>query len=182
MKQKTTLNFITSNENKLREAREILKGLIIESESVEIDEIQTLDPIVCVEKKAEAAFRILNETVLVEDTSLSIGALSGLPGTFVDYFMKTLGNEGILKLLKGKRNRKALAQTSVCVYDGKSKFTAVGITEGLIANKEIGNNGFGWDTIFIPTGSKKTFAQMSASEKNSHSMRRLAFEGLLKKL
>jgi len=52
----------------------------------------------------------------------------------------------------------------------------VGRVKGIIAKKEKGSNGFGWDSIFIPEGSKKTFAQMSLTEKNKYSMRAIAFK------
>ncbi len=175
------LTFVTTNEGKLKEAKEILKQEI-ESSSLKLDEVQTLDPIECVEKKAEAAYKILQKPVLVEDTSLFFDAWNGLPGVFIDYFMKTLNNEGLTKLLKVEPNRKAKAQTSLCFYDGKEKVTVVGEIKGEIADSPRGKDGFGWDSIFIPEGKDKTFAEMNSEEKNKISMRKLAFEKLSEKL
>lgn len=173
--------FATGNKNKLREAREIL-GIQVESISLDVDEVQTLDPIECIEKKAEAAFKQAEEPVLVEDTSLSLNAWQGLPGVFIDYFMKTMGNAGLLRLMAGEKNRAAKAQTSLCLFDGKQKIVATGIIEGHITDSEKGENGFGWDTIFVPKGKDKTFAQMSSEEKNKISMRKLALEELKRKI
>lgn len=173
--------FATGNKDKLKEARTIL-GIDIEPLGIEVDEIQTLDPIICVEKKAEYAFAKAQIPLFVEDTSLFFAAVNGLPGVFVDYFMKSIDVDGLLKLLKDEQNRHAKAQTSLCYFDGKKKVVAIGIIEGTITNSQRGKNGFGWDPIFIPKGSNKTFAEMDSEEKNSISMRKLALMDLKNKL
>ncbi|MBI1863889.1 RdgB/HAM1 family non-canonical purine NTP pyrophosphatase [Candidatus Woesebacteria bacterium] len=174
------LIFATTNEGKLREARDIL-GIEIKSLDLKVGEIQTLDPIECVEKKAEAAYAIARTPILVEDTSLSFEAWNGLPGVFIDYFMKTLDNSGLTKLLKGK-DRRAKAQTSLCFYDGKEKITVFGAINGKIAIKPRGGNGFGWDSIFIPKGYNQTFAELSNESKNKISMRKIALGKLKSKI
>jgi len=173
--------FATTNENKIREASEILRIKIIPKE-LKIDEIQTFDPVECVKKKAETAFNLAKTPILVEDTSLFFNAWGRLPGVFIDYFMKSLGNEGILKLLSTEKNRVAIAQTSLCYFDGKKAIITKGVVKGSIAKKIKGDQGFGWDPIFIPEGRNKTFAEMASSEKNSLSMRKIALEALKKKL
>jgi XTP/dITP diphosphohydrolase len=171
------ITFATTNEGKLREAREIL-GATVQALDLKIDEVQTLDPIECVEKKAEAAYAKAQRPILVEDTSLFFDAWNSLPGVFVDFFLKTLDNDGMVKLLKGEANRKARAQTSLCYFDGKKKITTTGVIEGKIAAKPKGTNGFGWDCIFIPSGHTQTFAEMDTATKNSISMRKIALEKL----
>lgn len=173
--------FATHNKNKIREAKEIL-NVYIQQTDITVDEVQTLDPIYCVERKAEAAYTKLKKPLLVEDSSLFINAWKGLPGVFIDYFMKSMEIKGLLKNLKNEKKRSAVAQTSVCYFDGKNKITAKGIVKGSISKKELGTNGFGWDSIFIPKGYKKTFSQMDNKSKNSISMRKLAFEELKRKL
>jgi len=167
--------FATTNENKIREASEIL-GIKVEPKNLEVDEIQTLDPLECVRKKAEVAFELVKIPILVEDTSLFINAWGKLPGVFIDYFMKSLGNNGVLALLSSERNRSATAQTSLCYFNGKKSVVTVGKVNGTIAKETRGDRGFGWDPIFIPKGKKKTFAEMTGKEKNSLSMRKLALE------
>lgn len=176
-----TLLFVTTNQGKLREAREVL-GVDIESLDLKVDEVQTLDPIECTQKKAEAAYAKVKKPLFVEDVALFFDAWNGLPGVFIDYFMKTLDNRGIIKLLKGEKNRTAKAQTTLCYFDGKDKITAVGVTEGTISLTPKGKNGFGWDPIFIPKGFTKTYAQLSDQEKNKVSMRRIALLKLRKML
>ncbi len=85
--------FATTNEGKIRKAREILE-MIVEPVKLETDEIQTLDPIECAKKKGLSAFNKVKKPIIVEDTSLFIDSLNGLPGVFIDYFMDSLGNEG----------------------------------------------------------------------------------------
>lgn len=169
--------FVTSNKNKLREARQIL-DIQIEALPIKIDEVQTLDPIECAKKKAQAAFFQAKKPILVEDTILFFDAWNGLPGVFVDYFMKTIGNDGLLKLMIEQNNRSALAQTTFCFYDGNKFIFGVGKTAGKIVLEAVGENGFGWDSIFMPDNCNKTFAQMSAEEKNKTSMRKMALEDL----
>lgn len=173
--------FATTNENKIREASEIL-GIKVEPKNLEVDEIQTLDPLECVKKKAEVAYRLAKIPILVEDTSLFFSAWGELPGVFIDYFMKSLGNDGILTLLSSERNRSATAQTSLCYFNGKKSIITAGKVKGIIAKKIRGDGGFGWDPIFIPEGNGKTFAEMTEREKNSLSMRKIALEKLKNRL
>jgi len=168
--------FATTNKNKIAEAERIL-GTRIESVALEIDEVQTLDPLECASKKALAAYHSFGQPVLVEDTTLFFAAWEELPGVFIDYFMKTLGNAGILKLMENETNRNAYAQTTLAISPGgRTAETFVGRINGSIPTQERGNQGFGWDPIFIPDGSEKTFAEMSGPEKDRFSMRKLAFE------
>ncbi len=173
--------FVTTNKGKLQEAKEIL-GIEVESLELEIDEAQTLNPIECVEKKAEAAYAKAKQAILVEDTCLFFEAWNGLPGVFINYFMKTLDNEGLIRLMEREENRGAKAQTTFCYFDGREKITAIGEIKGTISEKPRGDNGFGWDPIFIPKGTDKTFAEMASEEKNRISMRKMALKELKRKL
>lgn len=164
------LYFATTNEGKLKEAREIL-GSQVEGTPYQIDEIQSLDPVEVAVKKAESYYDALKKPIFVEDVSFSITALGNLPGTYIDAFMKALGNEGIVRLLKGNKERTAVAQaTVVFVKDAQKPEVFVGRVEGEIAPEPRGT-GFGWDPIFVPKGEKKTFGEMTLKEKNRFSMR-----------
>jgi len=68
------------------------------------------------------------------------------------------------------------------VFDGREMRMGMGEVKGTIAESTRGENGFGWDVIFIPDGHDRTYAEMSSSEKNAISHRRQAFEGLKKNL
>jgi XTP/dITP diphosphohydrolase len=75
-------------------------------------------------------------------------------------------------------SREAIAQTAVAYHDGQVRVFR-GTVKGHISESPRGNNGFGFDSIFVPVGSEKTFGEMNPTEKDSFSMRRLAFEALL---
>lgn len=175
--------FATTNKNKIAEAQRIL-GIPVEGVELQIDEIQTLQSEECAQNKAIAAFHAFGKPVLVEDTSLFFDAWKGqqpdgrgLPGVFIDYFMKVFQNEGLLKLMESETNRKALAQATLAIsQDGKDATVFVGKIAGSISYEQRGTNNFGWDPIFIPEGSEKTFAEMTPEEKDHFSMRRMAFE------
>lgn len=168
--------FATTNQNKIQEAERIL-GTKIEGVKLEIEEIQTLDPVLCATKKAIAAYQQFGQSVLVEDTALFFEAWNGLPGVFIDYFMRSIDNQGLIKLMLQETNRKATAQTTLAISeDGVTAITFVGTVDGSIATEEKGNSGFGWDVIFIPDGETRTFAEMTGDEKDQYSMRRNAFE------
>lgn len=166
--------FATTNENKLREAKEIL-DVEVEAVKLNIDEIQTLDPTEAAKKKAYFAYQAFKKPVLVEDTSLFFKAWNGMPGVFIDCFIESVGTVGLLKMLGNEKNRKATAMTILGIFDGKSYNVYEGQINGKIALKIRGQNGFGWDPIFIPEQYTKTFAEMSSLEKNQISMRKKAF-------
>ena len=129
-------------------------------------------------QKAEEAYQQLQCTVLVEDTSLTFRALGKLPGPLVKWFLGELGNEGLCKLLDGYGDRRALAEVCVGLYDGEKLQVFEGEMEGTIADRPRGEEGFGWDPIFIPQGHKKTWGEMSAEEQKETSMRRIALKKL----
>lgn len=167
--------FATKNDNKLREVNEIL-GRNLEQISVDLFEPQGVDVEIVVRDKAQDAFRKTGKLVLVEDTSLEFVAWNRLPGALIKWFMDTVGNDGILRMLVGQTNRKAIAKTAVGFFDGNKTHTFVGEIEGMIPETIRGSGGFGWDPIFIPNGFDKSFAEMTSDEKNAISMRRLALE------
>lgn len=165
--------FATTNKNKLREVNEIL-GEELEQIELDLTEPQGLDVEEVIRIKVKDAFTKAGKPVLVEDTSLSINTWNGLPGALIRWFLSSVGNEGILKMLGSEINRGATAKTAVGFYDGSEYHVYTGEVKGLIPTELQGQSGFGWDPIFIPDGHDKSFAQMAAEEKNSVSMRRLA--------
>ena len=168
--------FATTNEGKLKEAKAIL-GIEIEGVGLEsVFEMQTLDPVTLTEHKAEQYFEYYKRPIIVEDTFLFIDDMKGLPGPYYKDFLKTIGNEGILKFMQGERNRGAKAQSTLVFKDQKGKpHVFIGEVKGKITNK-IKGEGFGWDPIFVPNGHSKTFGEMEMEEKNKLSMRAKAFK------
>ncbi len=170
-----TLKFVTTNEGKFKEVREIAKefGVDIAWLNYEYDEFQGND----LEEVAIKSAKLLSEKVdapfFIEDSGLFIDALKGFPGVYSSFVFKTIGNEGILRLMSGERNRRAKFRAVVVFYDGSEFHKFVGEVEGRIAESIRGNAGFGFDPIFEYEG--KTFAEMG-EEKNKVSHRRRAFE------
>jgi non-canonical purine NTP pyrophosphatase (RdgB/HAM1 family) len=169
--------FATKNFNKLKEANEILGGNL-QQINTEFLEPQGLDVAWVVEEKARDAFRKTGKSVLVEDTGLEFAAWKGLPGALIKWFVQSVGNKGVLKMLQGETNRKAIAKTAIGFYDGRECYVFLGEIHGMIPCEMRGKGGFGWDPIFIPDNHAKSFAEMTSEEKNSVSMRRLALSRL----
>jgi non-canonical purine NTP pyrophosphatase (RdgB/HAM1 family) len=175
------LVLVTGSASKAREAREIF-GRSLEQVEIDLPEIQALTVEEVAREKAREAFRRLERACVVEDSALGFSAWGGLPGPFIKWFEKAAGLEALCRSLDGFSDRSA---TAICVLAFRSEtaqHTAVGRLEGTIAPKPRGDRGFGWDSIFIPRGSDRTFAEMSAAEKNAISHRRKAWEELTKKL
>ena|SRR3989338_10419157 len=167
---------ITSNKHKVAEINQIL-GTNYKVSKIDIPEIQSLNLDEVIEAKARTAYEIVKKPVLVTDVSLEIKALNGLPGPFVKYFVQTIGAGGTANLIKNK-SKKAKVTDALGLYDGKVLRIFKGTLEGTISDSPKGDSGFGFDVVFIPKGQKKTYAQMSETEKNEISHRSIALEKL----
>jgi XTP/dITP diphosphohydrolase len=164
------LYFATTNEGKLKEAQSVLSTEVV-GMPLQVDEIQSLDPVEVAVKKVESYYKLLKKPIFVEDVALFIKILGGLPGPYIDAFMKSLGNEGIIKMLRGENDRSAVAQTTIVYkYSMKDEQVFIGKVAGTISKEQKGT-GFGWDPIFIPKGENRTFGEMTLEEKNKYSMR-----------
>lgn len=168
--------FATENSNKLREAREIL-NMDIDSSSIEIDEIQAVDASKVAMEKAKRAYEILKKPLIVEDTGLYFKKFGNFPGALVKWMIKGMGRDNIAKYFHGLE---ATAECCVCFYDGKEMKIFSGSVEGHMAENARGESGFGWDPVFIPKGTGKTFAEMTPEEKHAISHRGKAFLELKK--
>jgi XTP/dITP diphosphohydrolase len=165
----------TGNRNKLRETKTILAGfgigvkLIPESKlEIQSADLRTIATF--------AANQISNRhrrlMVAVEDSGLFVSSLGGFPGPFSSYALGTLGSEGVLRLLGNSGSRKAFFQCSIAISkSGLTLKVFTGRVYGRIVRKEHGDQGFGFDPIFMPEGTKKTFGEMGPDEKNALSHR-----------
>ncbi len=172
---------VTGNENKWREAQRIL-GRPLERAAIDLPEIQAPTTAEVAREKARVAFDQLKQPLVIEDAGLELPALGGFPGPFIKFWEKLGGLESICRALDGFRNRTAVA---VCVLgvarDGRIEVVE-GRIRGTIADEPRGDNGFGWDAIFIPDGETRTFGEMSPDEKDARSHRRRAWEALARTL
>ena len=172
MKQQP-LVFITSNMNKVKQVQMHLDHPV-EHVNLDLTEMQSLDPMKIVEQKAKEAYQHIKKPVLVEDTSLIFNALGKLPGPFIKWFLEEIGNEGICRMLDNYSDRSAIAWILFAYYDGSSVHIFDVKQQGTITNHPQGEDGFGWNHIFIPDGETKTFAEMGQEEKDRTSLRKRA--------
>jgi len=171
------LVIVTSSPDKLAEINEIL-GTNHKVSTLDIPEIQSLDLNEVISDKAKSAYQKIKKPILVEDVSFEIKALGGLPGTFIKFFLKTLGTEGTTVLVKGKSTNTKVT-TAVAIYDGKILKIFKGTIYGTLSAKNKGKYGFGFDKVFIPKGYKQTLAQMPPRLKNKISHRANALKKVL---
>lgn len=172
-----TIYFVTGNENKFREVKEILADRFdVQNIKLDLLEKQELDVEKIAYFKAKEAFKQTSKPVLVEDTGLTIEEWNGLPGALIKWFVKTVGTGGIVKLVDGFKSRRATAKTTFAYADQNGTMIFSGEVKGRIAKEPRGETNFGWDPIFIPDGYSKTFAEMAPEEKNKISHRKLALD------
>lgn len=136
--------------------------------------------------KSKFGFNKYKLPCVADDSGICISALQNRPGVYSNRFLnkyKTIkkAHYEILKKINKTGNNNAYFKTVISLTYKKNKtITFEGIKRGIIVQKMLGKNGFGYDPIFKPNNSKKTFAQMTKKEKNSISHRSIAINKLLK--
>lgn len=182
----------TDNKNKIKEIFDILKDFdfeIVTKNDLGIkDEFEEIYN--TLEENASLKAKKLKEfcdfSVLADDTGLFVNSLNGDPGVFSARYAGEHGNDlknrkKLLKNLENFKDRSAYFKTVIVFVDeNNKKFVATGILQGKIATEEMGENGFGYDKIFIPEGFSKTLAEIGFEEKNKISHRKKALENLRK--
>jgi len=155
------LYFLSSNVNKYEEIRSVLEryGILLKFRCTTLPELQADSLNRVALEKGKVAFKSIAKPVIVEDDGLLIHALGGFPGPYSSFIFRTIGNKGILKLLSTSKDRSA-SFVSVFVYtDVNVTRRFVGKVDGKISLKPKGR-GWGYDPIFIPKESKRTFGQL----------------------
>ena len=196
MNPSKSLVFASNNAHKLEEVRRILSPREVFSLNdigfhTEIDETgMTLEENSMI--KAEAVYNWLRENqradefdIFADDTGLEIEALNGQPGVFTARWAgepacDANNRKKALAELADKTNRNARFRTVITLIQRGRKQQVVGEVKGIIATKEAGGNGFGYDSLFVPEGYDKTFDQLPAEVKNSISHRARALAELAK--
>ena len=183
------LIFATNNQHKVDEIRSVVGNnlAIITLEEAGID-IDIPEPYDTLEEnasgKSRTIFEITHTNCFSEDTGLEVAALNGEPGVKSARYAgkKQSFDANIEKLLinlAGKADRNARFRTVISLLiDGTEKLFE-GVCNGQITKEKRGGKGFGYDPVFIPTGSLKTFAEMDMKEKNQFSHRKKATEKLV---
>ncbi len=181
------LIFATHNNNKVKEVAQILPSYLSMKSLTDIgffDEIEetgkTFEENALL--KAKTIFEKTGKNIFADDSGLVIEALNGAPGVYSARYAGTGKDEDniakALKELDGKTNRKAYFISIFCLILNGKEYFFEGRIDGTISTEILGENGFGYDPIFIPDGFSKSFAQMSAEEKNAISHRAKAVEKL----
>jgi XTP/dITP diphosphohydrolase len=155
------LTFVTGNKGKFAEAESILKeyGIKIEHSLMSIPEERAENCQAIAEGCARRAYEALGKPLFVEDSGLFIESLNGFPGTYSAWAFSKLGCEGVLKLMTGTVKRDAQFITAIGYADEGTMKVFVGICNGKIAESRKGTFGFAYDSVFIPDGESKTFAE-----------------------
>ena len=169
------LRFVTTNEGKVREAREYFDD-DVEQFDYDYVEIQASDLAPIAEAGARDAFEAAGgDPVMVDDAGLFIDALGGFPGPYSSFVDHTIGYERVWQLASGETDRRASFRCVVAYCDGEEVRSFEGAVPGTIVEPR-GTGGFGYDPIFEYDG--RTFAEMAPAEKNAVSHRGRAFAKL----
>jgi non-canonical purine NTP pyrophosphatase (RdgB/HAM1 family) len=167
--------FITGNAGKALEAKRFFSS--VEIVNLDLEEIQSMEiNEVIAHKLAQARKSLPQGNIFVEDTGLYFEALNGFPGPLIKWYLSCLKNEGIYQTLSTLGNVKVEAKTVVGLgLESGEQLFFEGVSKGIIVSPKKTEIGFGWDDIFQPEGSLKTFSQMPLDEKFQYSMRAKAF-------
>jgi len=134
-------------------------------------------------EKAKFAYNIVKKPIIIEDDGLFINSLNGFPGQYSSYVLKSIGNRGIIRLLKGYRDRSAFFKSVFVYSNGIIVKVFYGKINGKISSR-IKDDGWGYDPIFIPLNNNKsdtTFAKLNKmNKKNELSHRRIALDKFVK--
>jgi XTP/dITP diphosphohydrolase len=185
-----TILFATTNKNKVAEiiaavpnSISILSLKDISAEQIEIDEpYETLEENAV--HKAVSYAKIFSINCFSEDTGLEVVALNGAPGVLSARYAGTPSDtqknmQLLLKNLERANYRSAQFKTVIALMLDNRIHTFEGVCKGNIIEQPSGQNGFGYDPIFIPEGANKTFGEMTTEEKNRFSHRKKALQKMI---
>ena len=183
------LIFATNNKNKVEEVQSIvppsIKIISLQEAGLDIDIPEPHSTLAeNAAEKGRTIFAFTGKNCFGEDTGLEVTALNGEPGVYSARYAggeKSFENniKKLLQNLKPYGDRSARFRTVIFLILDNNEYFFEGICSGSINFGPIGTEGFGYDSIFIPDGSDKTFGQMSLTEKNKYSHRKKAMDKLV---
>ena len=157
--------FVTHNKGKIASAKKQLKNVNFKIFEYELEEPRSDDIKYISKYKVEEAYKIVKKPCISLDCGFWIDELNGFPRAFVNFSLETIGIKGILKLMKGKENRKCRFTECLSYYDGKEVHQFMGRHEGILSSEILGQDtDKKWSElwyIFKPAGYDKTLAQMT---------------------
>lgn len=188
--QKEIIVAATGNEHKLKEMREILKDFEIVSakEAGFFEEVEETGESFLENAflKARAVVEATGKAALADDSGLCVDALGGAPNIYSARYSGGGSKENralLLKNMQGVTDRAAHFECAIAlVFPDGTEYSSIGKTYGTITAEERGENGFGYDSLFLSADLKKTFAEASDEEKNAVSHRGRALQGLMQSL
>ena len=179
-----TLIFATNNRNKVAEIQSLVGAnftiIPLKEAGIEIDIPEPHDQLEAnAHEKAVTIFNLTHQNCFSEDTGLEIVALNGAPGVKSARYAGENSNaqaniDLVLSKMAGIENRTAQFRTVICLIWENQTYYFEGVCKGQILSNMQGENGFGYDPIFVPDGATKSFANMTMDEKNTFSHRKKA--------
>ena len=179
-----TLIFATNNRNKVAEIQSLVGPnftiIPLKEAGIEIDIPEPHDQLEAnAQEKAVTIFNLTHQNCFSEDTGLEIEGLGGAPGVKSARYAGENSNaqaniDLVLSKMAGIENRTAQFRTVICLIWENQTYYFEGICKGQILSNMQGENGFGYDPIFVPDGASKSFANMTMDEKNQFSHRKKA--------
>jgi XTP/dITP diphosphohydrolase len=184
-----TLIFATNNQHKVDEIRKVLGNIFdvitLKEAGITIDIPEPHDTLEeNATEKSKIIYSLTGKDCFSEDTGLEVETLNREPGVKSARYAgeNRSDSHNIQKLLSNllnENNRKARFRTVISLIREGKEYQFEGICEGIIIKEQRGEKGFGYDPVFIPNGSEKTFAEMNIDEKNKYSHRKKATEKLI---
>ena len=185
----TTLIFATNNQHKVDEIIMVIGNsfhiITLKEAGIEIDIPEPYNTLhENASEKSKVIHTLTNQNCFSEDTGLEVDALKGEPGVKSARYAGETRNfqdniDKLLLNLKGKEDKTARFKTIISLILDNKEYFFEGICEGVIIEEQKGVSGFGYDPIFKPLGSVKTFAEMTMEEKNLYSHRRKATDKMV---
>ena len=181
-----TLRFVTGNPHKYNEVKDVIQkkfpNFEVLQSKIELFELQvdSLEEVALF--KVKSVKNQVKIPYFIEDAGFFVDDVcKGFPGVYSSYVMKTIGYNGILKILGDSALRKAHFESVIAYIDEDEKvFLFKGVNYGKVSIKARGNSGFGFDPIFISDETpEKTFAELKLEEKNQISHRRRSLDKLI---
>jgi len=182
------LLFATNNQHKIKEIQAAtgnkIKVIGLKEAGIDIDIPEPHDTLEKnASEKSSSVFALTGISCFSEDTGLEVEALNGEPGVRSARYAGTGSSDDninkLLNNLRHKTNRKARFRTVISLIWKGTEHLFEGICEGIISHDRKGSEGFGYDPVFMPAGSTKTFGEMSLQEKNKYSHRKKAADQLV---
>jgi len=183
------LIFATNNQHKVEEIQAAIGNrfevVSLKAAGIIIDIPEPHDTLEAnASEKSGTIYRITNLNCFSEDTGLEVEALGGEPGVRSARYAGEgksfdANIEKLLNRLENKQNRKARFRTVISLIWNSKEFLFEGTCNGRILKNKKGTNGFGYDPVFVPDGTDRSFGEMGLDEKNQYSHRKKAADKLI---